>query len=611
MAKRKAETILLPVFTKETKKNLEARPPFNGKMASVSKEKIKGLEILFKQKFMLPYAKAGKPYEYESRIEEQLNALGIMESHGDDIYIDQRYKENTRVKSVVIDSLFEEWLDTEKLPLALSTLNAYMQRITDEKAGELLKEHSLNMNLTLCIYPFVVTDLGGPIEDKDYVLSEEGAKKIRKCIEGVYGEGNIWIPGAVMPVGEVNVKKEDLLNKAYKYFSGNTEIKLNAKYGIQKNKKENAFFPLCIPFIVKNEFNGSMYTLGQLYGGKSINETKTPTYAVNKVRFLNENEEPQNPDKTVDTGKMSLEEYILSPDTDAEFSISRSGFKETLINELKVKKGQTLLFFCGWGEYQGVVENIQKIEEENETRDMRYFSFDRSRSYVDQFEEYFENNNTASDILCYLDALGSQIDDICGDDLDRMPDDEKENILVFIDYINENFYDTIYRTMMDRYGEILPVFDAAEYYRLEMTAAGMKEDLANIDADLVADAEKLVRKMWDQEHEQVFTFAVSQGINVIQEQVVKAKEASTCAKSDETLYITLTHFCAAMMMCGGTLTVRTVVSKDREELYGIKGGNWDWKPCAKKEMEAAYTRLPNGSYLAPDKNTVFVEITKD
>lgn len=605
MGKRRAETILIPAFTEETKKNLEKRLASNNKTAPKKRKNELG-------QLLRAYTKLAYPYNYETRIEKTLSEFEILEVRDDIIYIEQRYKDDTRIKTVVIDKSFEDWLDKLKLPLDAATLYMYMGQVSDEEATKLLKHNHLNMNLTLCLYPFVITDMNNSIEDKDYALSENSTEKIQELIEGVYGKGNVWIPGVVMPVEETETKSKDLLRRAHEFFSGSPEIKLNKKYGVQKNKKKSDFFPLCIPFVVKNEFNSSVYTLEQLYGGKSINEIKNLTYIVDKIRFLSDYDEPQNKHEAIDidVDKMTFEEYILSPETNAEFSIDTSGLKEILTDEIKIQKGQGVLFFYGWDRYEEIVSNIREIEEENEAHEMRYFTFDRGVSYLDQFEEYFENHKTASDIVAYLDALGMHISELCGEDLDKLPDDEKENIVIFIDYINENYYQTIYKTMIDKHAEVLQIFDIAEYYKFEMTAESMKEDLANIDADLVEEAQKLVKKMWDEKHKQVFTFTISKGIEVVEEQIWKYNK-NTCSKANEALYITLTHFCAAMMMCGGSLAVRTFVEKTREELYGIIGRNWDWRPCTKEETKISYTRLPNGAYLEPDKNTVFTEITKE
>ena len=605
MRKRKAETALIPIFAEETKENLKKLlAQDNGSIPDEHKKELReNLEC---------YAGSAHPYSYVSRIENILEANDIIETCDDGVSINLMYKDNTRIKTVIIDKSFEDWLDGSGRSYDDDALYEYMQTVSDEEATRLLKLHHLNMNLTLCLYPLVVTGMNAPVEDKNYSLSEEGTKKIQKLIEGVYGEGNVWVPGTIMPLEDDEVKRDDILRKAHEYFSGNPEVKLDTEYGIQENKKKTDFFPLCIPFVVKNEFNSSVYTLDQLYGEKCIEEAKSLTFAINKVRFLTEYEKPQNKPEIadIDIKKMTITEYFLSPETDVEFSIDASGFKEILANEIETQKAQSLLYFNGWAVYEEAIDGIQQITKENEAHEIRYFTFDRNTSYLDQFEEYFKTRKTASDIVAYLDAFGTYVSEFCGEDLDNLPDDEKENIVVFIDHINENYYQTIYKTMIERHSEVLEIFDIAEYYRFEMTAAEMKKDLENIDEELVYEAQCLVNKIWDEKHKQLFTFTIFKGAERVEEQVWKYDE-NTCSKAGESLGIMLTHFCAAMMMCGGSLVVRTFVDSTREEVYMVVGRNWDWRACSKKETEMLYTRLPNGTCLEPDKNTVFTEITKE
>ena len=589
MSKKKEKTLLLPVFTAKTKNNLKKNPVFKKECAA--------------------YTKIARPYDYEDRIDAQLNSWGIIEPFIGDIIIDSRFNKDTRVKSVVIDDFFENWIKEKKIEPSIKAVNEYMAQITDDEATKLLKKNHLNMNLSLCSLPFVIMG-DTSIEDKHYKLTQECAKEIQDIIEDVYGAGNVWIPGIVTTIDDLDCKKTDVLNKACRYFAGKDDIVFNDKYSTQTNKNKTRFFTLCIPIVIKNEFESCVYTIDELYNEKGIKEMKNITYSVNKVRFLSEYESKSKQNKTINVDNMTFEEYVFSLDTNVEFSMTESGLRTILADAFPLSDDQTIMFFRGWGEYKSIKEIVQEMEEDYENDDTKYFVFDSQTSYIDQFEKYFSNHRTASDILCFLDALGSKITDLCEGNLDIVPDEEKENIVIFIDYINERFYETIYRTMMDKYGDQLEIFGIAEYFRFEMTAMQMKEDLSNIDEDLVQEAQKIVRKIWIPEQEQTFTFAIVQGQESHEDCLYKSK-VTLCEKADETLYIALVHYCAAMMMCGGGLSVRTYREDKKEEVFGIKGGNWDWDVCSEEEIRWAYTRLPDGSFLEPDKNTVFTEITKD
>ena len=591
MAKKKSETILLPIFEKATQKRLEANP--------LLKTQIR------------QYKQASRPYDYEQRIDDQLAERGLVEEYDGEVFIDPKYNGQTQVKSVVIDGSFEKWFEKEGKQPSMKVINEYMTQITDDEANSLLEKYHLNMNLSLCVLPIVVMDdNNNPVDDKHYILSANSTEKIHTIIGKVYGSDNVWVPGVIMPADDLDNKREDLLNKAHRHFSGDDNVRMNGKYKVQKNFKKNRFFVLCMPFVVKNEFNSSVYTIEELFGEIGVPEMKTITYATGKVNFLGEYSNEKTRSESVDIKKMTFEQFINAPETSVDFSFDRSGLREILTKELPVTDTQTLMFFRGWGEHKAMMVLIDEIEEDSKDGDTKYFVFDSQTSYIDQFEKYFSNHRTASDILCFLDALGSKITDLCEGNLDLVPDEEKENIVIFIDYINERFYETIYRTMMDKYGDQLEIFGIAEYFRFEMTAMQMKEDLSNIDEDLVQEAQKIVRKIWIPGKEQTFTFAIVQGQESHEDCLYKSK-VTLCEKADETLYIALVHYCAAMMMCGGGLSVRTYREDKKEEVFGIKGGNWDWDVCSEEEIRWAYTRLPDGSFLEPDKNTVFTEITKD
>lgn len=560
MAKKERETILLPIFEKKTQKRLEKNAKF--------KEQIR------------PYVRGTNNYcNYYDRIFWNVEER------------DPRHAFS--VKSVVIDKSFEEWIQKNNKKLSIGVLNEYMLQITKEEADTLLKKYCFNLNLTFCAYPVILIDHNNDIKETNYRFSEENAKNLQHLLEGVYGEGNVWVPGVVVPVDELGRRRSHLTNKAFEYFSGKRKIQLGAKYDVQSNIYNDNFFSLCIPFIVKNEFNSSVYNFKDTSDLGFIDELESITYFVDQVNFLTEYDTCETEEAENDS-----------------FSIIKSGFGEIVAKEIPADEKREVIMFKGWDEWDAVMDKIDEFEEEWTDESKTFITLNKDESYVDQLEEYIKNQRTAIRIITFLEVLGLRILECCHNDLDKVSDNEKENIVVLIDYINEHYYKTIYPTMMEQLGYVPDIFDIAEYFRFEMSAAGMKEDLDKLDPEIVERAQEIVRKIWSIDKAQNFTFALQQGEEAVHETVCKVADPSS-AKADESLYIVLVHYCAALMMLGGGLTVRTFVDDNREELFAIKGGNWDWEACSEEEIRWAYTRLPDGSYLEPDEKTVFTEISKD
>lgn len=573
MAKKKTETILIPIFEKQTRKRLAKDPKF--------KEQI--------TYFM---EAANSYYNYYERIfweVEEKNPRGAF-----------------TVKCVVIDKSFEDWLQKNNKKLSIGNLNEYMMQISKEEADILLKKHHFNLNLTLCAYPVTLIDHNKNIDKTNYKFSEENTKNLQSMLESVYGEGNVWVPGVVIPALELSNREQYLINKAFAYFSGKEKLQLGSKYNIQKNRFHDNIFSLCVPFVVKNEFNSSVYTFKDCSDLGFIDELESITYYVNQVHFLTEYE----------TGKAQNSAIGNSMGIDAEkadvsFSIKDSGFAELITKEIPAGEGREVVMFSGWDEYDEIENMIEEFEEELiDNDDEAFVSFDMSKSYIDQLEDYIKGKRTAINIITFLAALSYKVINLSGNDLDKVPEEEKEDIVVLIDYVNVRYYETIYPTMKEQLGYIPEIFDIAEYFRFEMSAAGMKEDLEKLDPEIVERAQEIVKKIWSIDKAQNFTFALEQGDVVTHDVVCKIADP-TSSKADESLYIVLVHYCVAMMMLGGGLTVRTFVDNDREELFAIRGGNWDWEACSEEEIRWAYTRLPDGSYLDPDEKTVFTEISKD
>lgn len=560
MAKKKTETILIPIFEKKTRKRLEQNAKF--------KEQIK------------PFTRGISNYtNYYDRI-----FLKADENHPSDAFT---------VKSVVIDESFEEWIQKNNKKLSIGNLNEYMLQISKEEADILLKKYCFNLNLTLCAFPVVLIDKNHDIDVTNYKFSEEDTKNLQNKLESVYGEGNVWVPGIVTPVYDLCDCQKYLINKAFEYFSGKEKIRLSSAYDVQENLTYENYFALCVPFVVKNEFNSSVYDFNDISDVGVIDELESITYFVDQVNFLTEYEACEEEESLEDS-----------------FSITSSGFGEIIAKTILAGEGQQVVMLNGWDEWDAVMDMIEDFEEELACNGNEFITLNNDESYIDQLEEYIKDHRTATKIIDFLIALGTKTISLSKTDLDKVPDDEKENIVVFIDYVNERYYETIYPTMMERLGCDPDIFAIAEYFRFEMSAAGMKEDLEKLDPEIVEKAQEIVNKIWVTDKEQNFTFAIEYGEDVKYDLICKTTNP-TSSKADESLYIILVHYCAAMMMLGGGLTVRTFVDKNREELFAIKGGNWDWEACSEEEIRCAYTRLPDGSYLEPDDKTVFTEMPKD
>lgn len=571
MAKKKEKTILLPIFEKKTLKRLEKDTKF--------KEQIK------------PFTRSvNNYYNYHDRISWEAD--------------EKAPRGPFTIKSVVIDESFEEWIQKNNKKLSIGNLNEYMRQITKDEADILLKKHHFNLNLTLCAYPVILIDHNKNIDETNFGFSEEDTKNLQSMLESVYGEGNVWVPGVVTPVVELRKRNNHLINKAHEYFSGKEKIQLGSKYDIQRNRYHDNVFSLCVPFVVKHELESSVYSLEDSCDLMFLDELESITYFVNQVHFLNEYETcaAQNPVIGNNVGLDFAED---------SFSITGSGFAEIITKEIQAGDGREVVMFRGWDEYDVIEDMVDEFECELIDNDDEVFvSFDMSKSYIDQLEDYIKGKRTALNIITFLIALSNKVTILSEKDLDRVPDHEKEDIVVFIDYVNEHYYETIYPTMMEMLGQDPDIFDIAEYFRFEMSAAGMKEDLEKLDPEIVERAQEIVKKIWSIDKAQNFTFALEQGDEVTHDVVCKIADP-TSSKADESLYIVLVHYCVAMMMLGGGLTVRTFIDNDREELFAIRGGNWDWEACSEEEIRWAYTRLPDGSYLDPDEKTVFTEISKD
>lgn len=77
--------------------------------------------------------------------------------------------------------------------------------------------------------------------------------------------------------------------------------------------------------------------------------------------------------------------------------------------------------------------------------------------------------------------------------------------------------------------------------------------------------------------------------------------AETCRK-------TVLYVIAKLLINGGGLTIRVVVSKSKANVFGIRFTKGDWEPVSADEMKWAHTHDPRGKYIGEEKGVTYKEL---
>lgn len=212
------------------------------------------------------------PEDFLTYMLDTCTSYGILHEGKDGLLYPHRgLSENFAIRPVVIDNEYYEYLTRTQKEDNTQSRTEYMNSVSDTNVLRLLKKHHLNWTLTLFAIPVMIVS-ETPFPSEMSLSLEDKKSEITNILSGIYGLGNVYVPGYICHTNYIAECEDAILDEAYTYFHEGTRTSIG-KYKIQpsNNEKANLTFYF-IPIVVKHEFNSPRITLSQLINNDDMGD---------------------------------------------------------------------------------------------------------------------------------------------------------------------------------------------------------------------------------------------------------------------------------------------------------------------------------------------------
>ena len=225
---------------------------------------------------------------------------------------------------------------------------------------------------------------------------------------------------------------------------------------------------------------------------------------------------------------------------------------------------------------------------------------------LEKFTKYLENHKKKSDVIKFLSVMNAKYIGM----QNRFSEQDKEEILAFAAYFDNNFYDIMYEDMMENWGQDPYILRLADQILYEKHLAERKEIIKNASEAVKKEAKTLADTLFNIREYRCFTtsyFSPEEGAVSGQMELPKTIYKEELNDAKEELY----YVCIQVVENRGSIVTR-LIKKDHAEVFGIRVLPFGvWSPISKEEMQEASLVTPNGIELEPEEGVIYTDIQRE
>lgn len=221
---------------------------------------------------------------------------------------------------------------------------------------------------------------------------------------------------------------------------------------------------------------------------------------------------------------------------------------------------------------------------------------------LEQFEYFIKDHRKVSDIIDFLSVQNASL---LAFSFNEIPEQKANEIIEFVDYFDDNFYDTVAPAIYANWGQDPFIFQLAEQLIHEreiakskaayesMTDIQKQESITLRDTLFKIRHDKLIVMVSETDY---YKFEIPGTIN----------KASLAQVKEEVLYL-----CAIAIREKAGITVN-VFKDDHTEVFGIYINPFSvWMPLTKEQIRHLSCTTPGGIELEPEDGVVYTEIQRE
>lgn len=219
----------------------------------------------------------------------------------------------------------------------------------------------------------------------------------------------------------------------------------------------------------------------------------------------------------------------------------------------------------------------------------------------EQFDNYFRDHKKISDIIEFLHVVNASL----LPQFDHLTEEQKNDIVEFVDYFDDEFLPICYNAIDDEWGELPLIFDLADSIKYDRQLSGYQEEYEKMSTFRRKEADTLAKTLFDiRENREVYFETAEDSDTFVFQKSIPAKSLKT---AEEVMH----KICGHVVAKNGIMQV-TMKKPGVDEIFGIiVQQNGFWTPIEKNQMRKMMLTTASGMELEPEDGVKYVQIQRE
>lgn len=220
----------------------------------------------------------------------------------------------------------------------------------------------------------------------------------------------------------------------------------------------------------------------------------------------------------------------------------------------------------------------------------------------EQFDNYFKDHKKVSDIISFIHMINATL---LAKSNFGMSEEEKDDIVAFAHYFDDEFMPLCYNAIMDEWGDLPYLFDLADSIEYDRQLASYQEEYEKMSSFRRHEADTLAQTLFGIREEREVYFETARDSDTFN--FPKTISARYLENAKETMC----KVCGHIIANNGIVKV-TLEKPDKKEIFGIVVlQNGIWVPLEKEQMKKMMLSTTSGIELEPEDDVVYTDIVRE
>lgn len=220
----------------------------------------------------------------------------------------------------------------------------------------------------------------------------------------------------------------------------------------------------------------------------------------------------------------------------------------------------------------------------------------------EQFDNYFKEHKKVSDIIGFLHVINATL--LAKSNI-GMSEEEKDDVVSFAHYFDDEFMPLCYNAIMDEWGELPYLFDLADSIEYDRQLAGYQEEYEKMSAFRRHEADTLAETLFGIREKREVYFETTKDSDTFNfPKTISAKHLENAKE-------TMRKICGYTIANNGFMMV-TLEKPEGKEIFGIMVlQNGVWVPIERNRMRKIMLTTESGIELEPEDGVAYIDIARE